>query len=488
MRYLKSILLTTMLSLSLLSCDFLEVNPETVLLDKNFWKTEDDARAAVNAIYAPLQSTYSKYAMFWFEARSDNWYSSVGTNDARSTQEIALNNISSAMLPTDWNDFYSAISKANYAIHFLPKMDNITEVSKNHLLAESYFLRAKCYFDIVRIWGDAPLITVPVLSLQDVTYPSRDSKETLLNAIENDIIKSIELADKAKNDKFLFSYSAALVLASHYYMWVHDYEKVDEYTNEIMKLNLFKLVPSADWAKMLNSGNMDENIWSLKFSYANNGTNSYMVYMCGRSPSLLISEPLRERWQNLTTVNEDARFEKTTTAYARAPYPFNHLQTPYAGSGIYKFSLQQYVPTIGNEIPIALFRYAEVLLLRAEALANLEKFGEAIQLLNQVHSRSVLNRVYKLEDFSGHADVKAALIDAILNERQIELLGEGYRWFDLVRTGKYVSVMNNFYENYIAAKSNLKFNLYKDNDSHVYLPIYKLNLNDNSNLVQTDGY
>lgn len=479
----KSIITLLFSFLTLSSCldGFLEIDPETILTEENFWLTEDDARAGVNSIYEPLQSAYKSNYIYWFLARSDNWYSSVGTTDASSVQNVCMNDISTSMKPCDWNDFYYAITRANYAIHFLPNVPNIPEATRKHLMAESYFLRAKCYFDIARIWGKAPLITKPTLSLQDVDYPTRNDQSELLQQVKNDISESLRLANRSATNKHFFTYPAGLTLAAHYYMWMHDYNKVDSLTQELIDSKQFSLVNSADWGKMLNEGNTSENIWTMPWSYANNGTNSFIVYLCQSQAALYISEPLRLKWQSAADVKPDARFEQTTNITVRAPYAYNHLQTRVNGSGIWKFSLKEYVPKTGVEIPIILFRYAEVLLLRAEALTKLNRIEEAVALLNQVHGRSVPNDVIPKERFTETADPQAALENAILDERQIELLGEGYRWFDLVRTDKYKAVMNDFFENYIGAKSNIKYNLYEEDDDQ-FFPVYNLNLIDNPNL------
>ena len=127
-----------------------------------------------------------------------------------------------------------------------------------------------------------------------------------------------------------------------------------------------------------------------------------------------------------------------------------------------------------------------MLLLRAEALNQLNDYEGAVALLNQIRKRAGITEK-EMSEFDITADKKTAIEDAILQERQLELLGEGKRWFDLIRTGRAMTVMNDFFENYIRQYSNFNCQTFAE-EWQLYWPVYHNNLMENENLTQFGKY
>ena len=182
---MKKIAVIFSLVLLMSSClnDFLEIEPLNTVSTEIYWKTESDVRAALNAAYVPLKDAYKIGYLNWYEARSDNFIgSSGGTNPY---QNVCFNKLTAALPSCNWNNWYKMISVANYAIYYIPKMDNVmAENTRNHLLSEAYFLRAYAYFNLYRIWGDVPLISNPVLKKSDVYKPERATKEKIMELVK----------------------------------------------------------------------------------------------------------------------------------------------------------------------------------------------------------------------------------------------------------------------------------------------------------------
>ena len=129
------------------------------------------------------------------------------------------------------------------------------------------------------------------------------------------------------------------------------------------------------------------------------------------------------------------------------------------------------------------------MLLRAEALNQLKRPDDALKLLSDVRKRAGLTEK-KLADYEGLSgnDLIYAIESDILQERQMELIGEGHRWFDLIRTGRAKQVMNDYFENYLklydATITYKKF----EHDWQLYSPVLYDNILDNGNLKQFGEY
>ena len=134
-----------------------------------------------------------------------------------------------------------------------------------------------------------------------------------------------------------------------------------------------------------------------------------------------------------------------------------------------------------NEKYVPFYRYADILLLRAEALNKQQRQEEALELLNMIRERAGLS-LKTMDDFTNASDRTLAMEDAILQERQLELLGEGRRWFDLIRTGRAMKVMNDYFENYIEAQTGDVCPRFTDE-----WQLYN-NILENANLVQNGNY
>ena len=135
---MKKIGFISLLVLMLTSClnDFLDVQPVSDISTNKFWKTDNDVRAGLNSAYAALQQAYNKNTganyMTWFEVRSDNFIGSTASSNNQPNAPINTNNLNSSYLSSDWNEWYKVISIANYGLHFIPGVQDVTDKVRNN--------------------------------------------------------------------------------------------------------------------------------------------------------------------------------------------------------------------------------------------------------------------------------------------------------------------------------------------------------------------
>ena len=486
---MKKIGFISLLVLMLTSClnDFLDVQPVSDISTNKFWKTDNDVRAGLNSAYAALQQTYNKNTganyMTWFEVLSVNFIGSTASSNNQPNAPINTNNLNSSYLSSDWNEWYKVISIANYGLHFIPGVQDVTDKVRNNYLAEAYFLRAFSYFNLARIWCNVPLVTKPVLSLYDVDKPKQASQADVLKLVGEDLKEAVRLVDTGAGDVFRFNAGALYMLYTDYAMWMHDYEVAELYSRLLMELKKYKLVEGVNFATVCSNAETTENIWTMKWSYENNSYVQFIYQMHVVSGTQMIpSLRVKELWETPEYRKDYRRYQ---TIDSTVVYSSNHVERFNGRAAIWKWcpggrmkqSDVKYFP---------LYRYADVLLLRAEALNQLNDYEGAVALLNQIRKRAGITEK-EMSEFDMATDKKTAIEDAILQERQLELLGEGKRWFDLIRTGRAMTVMNDFFENYIRQYSNFNCQTFAE-EWQLYWPVYHNNLMENENLTQFGKY
>lgn len=438
---------------SVMSCsqDILEKDPLSSFSAQGFYKTTSDAQAGVYGIYESTQSNYRVNFSYWGEGRAD----AVETNHSGDPLILKQNTLNKTMNSAQWNSLYQTISRANYAIKYVP------EVSQSEfglqLIGQAKALRALSYFYAVRIWGDVPLITEPYESVEQELFVDRTDQEVVLDQIIEDLIYAAENCRDSyggDRDRIIITKGAANALLTQVYMWRKDYQNANLYADKVLENSLYSLVSISDWSKIFTSGYSNESIFEVGYNEVQ--TNALRVlYALGSDSDYFPSEKFRNSF-------EEGDLRKTMIYDTTSVQPRKIWK--FFGEG---FNDESPDPSANN---IVLVRLADIILLKAEAQNQLGLTAEALDLLNIIRDRAGLPDLDEAGANEAYGDVEGA----ILHERSIELSYEGHRWFDLVRTGKAIEVMQPI--NGLSDEANLVW------------PIHEDALNRNPNLDQNSFY
>jgi starch-binding outer membrane protein, SusD/RagB family len=446
-----------------LKCNkYLDEEPVSSVTPDTFWKDQNDAKAWMAGIYNQLQSTLNTNWFDWGEVRSDN-VKTAGTGNA---QTKLLNNILSANDAdvngvTRWTALYTTISLCNYGIKYFPGMidknldQGVLRYKDN--LGQCYGLRALMYFYGLRVWGRVPIILEPVESLtQEVEFPRSDIA-VVKQQILDDITRSLELIgnNTSPNSKFYLQKAAVYALQTDVYMWFQDYDNALIAADKaILESKCTWVTTPVQWKSIFTDpSNSPETIFNIYWDNKERGggvgicqklgsgsnTNQYMI-----TPKIF--QELRDR-TDVNGIPIDGRFWAcfdtvkyfSNTAYSLAVAQFGKYY-PWKGAQGGDFTFES-----NNECnaKIPVYRFADVQLLKAEALTQKGRFQDALNIVNQVRKRCGYPTEAKLSDYTG--DVMRGVQLTVLQERQYELLGEGKRWFDLCRIDKMYDFSNNGY-------------------------------------------
>ncbi|MDR2271092.1 MAG: RagB/SusD family nutrient uptake outer membrane protein [Sphingobacterium sp.] len=442
------------LSVSSCSNSLLDKEPISNFSGQGYYKKPSDAQAGVNGIYNGLQSLFRQNFAYWGEGRADN----VVTRHAGDPGALQQNSLTPIIASARWDNFYTVISRANYAIKYIPQAFGSDDSElKKQLLGQAHALRALAYFYLVRIWGEVPLVVEPYEGLGQELFVQRNTEAEVLAQVEADLIIATEncaLNYSGAGNRVLITKGAAYAFLTQLYMWQKKYVKTVEMAEKILTDAQYALAPIEDWNNIFVKGSNVESIFEVGYNEVQ--TNNLRIWYAMGSDS-----------DYVPSSGFIASIESGDLRKARI-YDVSEVQPrkiwKFFGPG---FNDESPEPSGGN---IVLTRLADVILLKAEAHANLNQPIEALDLLNRIRIRAGLAALDQ-----NKAKIQfGSLVASILHERSIELCFEGHRWFDLLRSETAISTMKPI--NGLSDKRNLLW------------PIHEGELLKNPNLKQNEFY
>ncbi|MEO6168931.1 MAG: RagB/SusD family nutrient uptake outer membrane protein, partial [Chitinophagales bacterium] len=445
------------------SCkDFLDKIPQGNLTQENFPESAEDALLATNAVYNTLRNwSYHSGGYPILDIMTDDAHK--GSNPSDQANNIGPYDdftISTSQEPLGawWNSLYEGIKRANVVIEKVPEI-NMDETLRNRYVGEARFLRGLYYFDLVRAWGGVPIVTSTVLELK----VPRSSKEEVYAQVEGDLLFAIDnLPEKTglnPADYGRATKGAAKALLAKVYLFEGDYQNAASYALEVINGGVYSLDPDFGHTFSLDGQYNSESVFeigAIEFEGTENGGNQYANTQGVRGT------PNRGWGFNRPSINlrdsfepQDPRMEATIIFLGEVIDGVTILgdgSTPDvtytdASNSVVKeiecYNQKVWIPGTSTSEQWGhnrrLLRYAEVLLIAAEALNENGQSADGLLYLNQVRARARQGNNSILADIT--ETNKDALRDLIIKERRWELAMEGVRFWDLVRTGKAAQVL-----------------------------------------------
>ncbi|MDR2914283.1 MAG: RagB/SusD family nutrient uptake outer membrane protein [Tannerella sp.] len=464
----KNILLIVTGIFLLTGCEsFLDKTPVSDLAPGNYFKDKAEMKNWNAGIYSSFQSALSRGQVIWGEVRSDNVHTTT-----YATAWIYMNALMASKDEASWEDLYQCISRCNIGIEKYPTIPNILESEYAPYIGQCYGMRAYMYFWGTRVWGKMPLITETWDGdLKTLNVP-RASLEEVKGQILNDIEMALTFLGTDVSDKYYINRATMYALLTDFYMWYHEYDKALESSDYFINNNSFVLAQGeTEWKDIFtNPANSKEVIFTMHWNFAKNKANSGWPGQLGASNTnngFQISQAIFEEFIDRLRSDDGADSRLWNTLDTVKLY-YNNSRLPltyatYSASGIQKCikysdvdpdreydnvnevykSHYRVLNTTDSEQQLVMYRLGNIMFLRAEALNQLGRGDEALDLVNRMRQR-----VGYLKDAKDEVDGvndKYGIESVILGERQLELYGEGCRWFDLMRTGRLVEVMDKVY-------------------------------------------
>lgn len=441
-------IIVTFSILILAGCDsFLDRSPISNANENIFYQTEEDFIVAVDAAYNSLYTLYGPESLpsFFGELMSDNAYSDNNVGNVKDYEAFDTHigmDPSNSLVLSFWNDYYKSIFIIN---NILSKSSNVDFDSKMPLQAEVRFLRALYYFDMVRAWGDIPLVLTP-LSVSEALKQPRTRQKEVYEAIIDDLkFAAGNLPNKAR-ERFVGAANAdaANTLLGKVYLTTGNKSDAEKTLKQVYKK--FSLVPYADlWDTSKKNG--AESIFEIQ--YKGGKANPYSSYWAMFSP--LENKVLTAWGAGLNQASEDLwnsyepedirRDLSIQNGYISSTDEFINVKYCIKWRDLDAELNNRREASDNNFI---ILRYADVLLMLTEATGD-------PAYLNEVRDRAGLPHYGDARYPSQYNTIALACE----HERQVEFALEFHRWFDLIRTGRAISVLKNSLKNVTITEKQL---------------------------------
>ena len=476
-----------LLGFSFSSCsDFLEQNPQTDLSENDFYKTADDILSAVNGAYSSLQEgdIYGNWYVFG-EIPSDNTRNQLsGSVTTQNEFDQFYIDTQNSMIANFWKAAYKVINRTNTILGRIDGIEINTELANRYKL-ECKFIRALMYFNLVRVYGDVPLV-LKEISISESYDILREPKENVYNQIIADLKEAQDLpVSYSTAEDGRATQGAAKALLANVYMTLHKYAEAETILAEIINSGRYSLLENTPGSLNIDgyknvfspvNHNSKEGIFEIQFlkggygegsNYANNfapensGTNVVAVGGTGGNniPEMDIYNAYEEgdlrRDFSMSLGYYDNR---KNNEWVESRYVCKFMDVPYQNNDA------------SNNYPV--IRYADVILMYAEALNQNGKTAEACKYLNMTRRRGFGYQTTETSPVDLQTTDKAQFALMVEQERRVELAFENHRWFDLIRTGRAVEVMR-----------SKGFSL---NETNLICPIPQTQIDVNPKLTQND--
>lgn len=481
---MKSIYIATLICgatlMGMSSCSLLDVPQENLITNNSFWKGPGDAKAHLTGLYNNLLSNQN--TSLWGEDRGDSFKpGEIGPVTNAHAQVLTEENA-----PSYRNSYY-IIHNLNLLFQKIETLSFTNESERNQIKAEAHAMRAMVYFHLVKIWGGVPIVTEPTLT-DNVPNSARSTKEDVMDYILNDISTSLSLfSTEGYVDKNFISKPAVFALKADVLMWkakvqgggLPDIKEAIDAINQIESSGVSLLPMYADVFSNSNKKN-NEIIFSMFVRRYETNNLSIAANTTSRTDNIANADNIGDA----ATSPNQSRHVYAPSDEVRAIYDVNSTDIRKQSAIIdlmqgdvllltqtNKFRGKDYGDDRFFDDDMIVYRWADMLLLRAEANVALGKLPEAINDLNMIRERA------EIGDYNGPIE-KLALEKEICNERLRELFLEQKRWSDLVRF--HFGGTINIYDEVPNLKGKKDYPLY-----------WPINFNDmvsNDKLVQTVGY
>lgn len=434
------------LSAILVSCseDFLDREPEDALSTGAFYNNPAEIKAGLIACYEPLQTIYDRNQM--------PQYLEIISDDAKDvlwqSNEYLFKKNTGNSRPSFWQNHYKIIVNANNIIDIIDNYQPLNASEENLLKAyrgEASFLRGLAYFNLVRLYGDVPKVVERLTDPSTAIGIGRTSASEIYNSV---IIPDLEFAVAncfKKGDADLVgeearvSKGAALTILGKVYLTLNNHAKAAETLKKLIvdkEAGNYSLLSDFSTIHKAENKFNNESIFEVNYNATAGQPNFLFKWMTnengyrygissGGGPVIMFNF-MEEFVEDNDWIGDPdwTRYNATLDSgilIGGSPelQPWPKKFTPETST------LSQY-DLVGSDYNYMVTRYADALLMYAEALSELGQNDDAVTYVNMVRERAGLKGIS-----AGELD-----LEQILHERRVELAFEGHRYFDLVRTGK----------------------------------------------------
>lgn len=521
---MKKIILFTISILCLLfttSCsDWLDVLPNNEQITDNYWKSKEDVEAVVASGYYYMRESVPSFVK-WGELRGGAIYS----NNSSDTKLQDFNLTPSYEL-CGYSSLYKAIGMANSVIKYAPTVrdidDTYYESVMNSHLCEALFIRSYCYLVLLKNYKEVPLITDAYVDDTENFDQAKSSDTLIVKQIKDDIKTALETGaakgtyetdwqTKGRATKW-----ALYALMADVCLWNEDYDECIQYCDMILNAtDSFRpvfMTNTADWFTMFYPGNSNESIFELNWDYATSQETNNFASLYGQSatsrlrPTQLACQKMKTETQTLKDrgYTDGARMGRMLLA---TYVPDNGVATGWTTSN--QYYLWKYYGTDVQDISggarthqdanFILYRVAEIMMIKAQALTMEGNYMGAVTLINKIRTRAGLGNFNDIDTNSDDAQQQISQLDEltileeILNQKEMEFMGEAKRWYDLLWFGK---ISNYKYEKQfitMVLEGNQTTNIswiqsvLQDHNAW-YMPIPQSDIDHNKLLVQNPYY
>ena len=439
MKSIKYIIFLAIISVTLFSCDsFLQDELKGQYTSDNFFTSQENATMAVNGIYNAL---YDNTLWIFGDVASDD--AVKGGNAGDQADINGINDFTATadngVLNTYWKSTYEIIARANNSIADIPAI-TMDETLKSRLIGEAKFLRAYAYFNLVNIFGKVPLKLKPQ-NTTDAIYVGLSEVPAIYTQIEKDLKEAIPVLPASYElDKGRVTKGAALALLAKTNLFQQKYADCLINIKSLEDLKLYQLEQNYVDLFQVGAEDSDESIFGLRFinnDQVSLGNNLNVWFAPSIEGGYYFDAPTQEYVDafNEKTLSgvDDPRLDASIGREGK-PW-FNGRTFSASWSEATGYLVKKYnenmvagIAKAQSTVPYHAIRYADILLMKAEALNETNATDKAVTEVNKIRTRAGLAPILTSN--------QATLRETIRNERRKELGFEFHRFFDLMRWGK----------------------------------------------------
>jgi len=489
-------LVIALIAVSACSCKkYLELRPYDGVVRDEFWQTKEQLLSAVIGCYTSLavpvgdKSPVENFFV-WGEIRADMVVPGIGIS--LDENNVVNGNILPTNSVTRWNGFYRLINQCNTVLDYAPNVKNVdntlTQEQLNGYLAEALTLRSLMYFYLVKTFGDVPLKLKSTSSDTDIAQIPKNSRKEVLDQIVADLklAETYALTSYGNNayDKGRITKYTVNALQADVYLWMDNYADCIAACDKVITSGKYGLVTSTSQAGWFNplyvAGNSVEGIFEVQFDQQllNPFYNMFLTTRQRYKANPIVVD----EFYTTDLQDENNKDIRGVDAAVRV-----------GDQTIYKYVAldRDNVRSIDNSYAHwIIYRYADILLMKAEACIYANRGAETLNIINTIRTRA---KALPSSALNPNPDDVAGLTDYVLAERAREFAYEGKRWYDLLRNAKRnnyarIDILTNAAVRVVpAAFQQSTVNKLKDPNSH-YFPINQYEIQNNPNLVQNPFY